>query len=141
MIADTHCLLLPLIEKINSMHPTRELAASFKAILTTPNHCGKSVGPALQWARAFNPVEARLPERNNDLTQLISVPLLLWGLRQPWAETISVCHVVDFWFKYQVRIAKPQEKILEQAWTTHAVRLCSQDPHTNRAQVDALCRA
>lgn len=140
MPAPTPCPLPALIEKINSMRPSKEQAASFKAILTDPNHCGKEVEPALQWARALNAPDTTLPTKNGDLIQLISVPLLVWGLRQPWAETISASHVVNFWFKYQDRSNHMQEQALAQAWATHAVRLCAQDPQANRTRAEDLCR-
>ena len=122
------------------MRPSKELAASFEAILTTPNSCGKEVGPALQWARSFDANTTALPTTNGDLIQLLSVPLLVWGLRQPWAQTISASHVVNFWFKYQDRSNDMQGKALAQAWATHAVRLCAQDPQANRARAEDLCR-
>lgn len=140
MPAPTPCPLPALIQTINNMRPSKEQAASFKAILTDPNHCGKEVEPALQWARALNASDTTLSTKNGELIQLISVPLLVWGLRQPWAETISVSHVVNFWFKYQDRPNQMQEKALAQAWATHAVRLCAQDPQANKERAEDLCR-
>ena len=124
------------------MRPSKELADSFEAILTSPDNCGRHIIPALQWARAFDASNTALPKKNGDLIQLLSIPLLVWGLRQPWADTVSATHVVNFWFKYQERNTQvqTQEKALEQTWATHAVRLCAQDPTANRARAEDLCR-
>lgn len=142
MPVPTPCLLPTLIDKISAMRPSKELAASFEAILTSPDNCGRHIIPALQWARAFDADNSALPKKNGDLIQLLSVPLLVWGLRQPWADTVSATHVVNFWFKYQERNTQvqTQEKALEQTWATHAVRLCAQDPNANRARAEDFCR-
>ena len=134
------CLMQLLVEAIATLRPSKELAASFEAILTTPDNCGKEVGPALQWARSSKAFAHLLPEKNGHLIQQLSVPLLMWGLRQPWADTVSASHVVNFWFKYQARTAPIEDLAMDLAWATRAVRLVALDPLALRSRAEDLCR-
>lgn len=129
-----------LVEKATTLRPTREQAASFEAILTTPDHCGKEVGPALAWARSSKEFAHLLPEKNGHVVQQLSVPLLVWGMRQPWADTISATHIIYFWLNYQSSAATIEDNALDLAWGARAIRLVALDPLAHRARAEDLCR-
>lgn len=128
-----------LMHTIQKMRPTKEQAASFEAILTSPDNCGKHAVAAILWARAL-PFAKQLPEKNGPLVQQLSVPLLVWGMRQPWAEMISASHVINFWFKHQSIPAMPEDRALNEAWATRAIATCAQDSLANRSRAEDLCR-
>lgn len=128
-----------LTRTIQTLRPTKEQAASFEAILTSPDNCGKHAVAAILWARSL-PFAKQLPEKNGPLVQLLSLPLLVWGMRQPWAEMISASHVINFWFKHQVSPMLAENRALDEAWATRTIASCALDPLANRARADDLCR-
>lgn len=128
-----------LLDTIQVVHPTNDLASSFEAILTSPDNCGKHAASAIVWARNL-PFAKQLPEKNGPLVQLLSLPLIAWGMRQPWADNISASHLINFWFKHESVPAMPQELALNEAWATHTIARCAQDPLVNRTRAEDLCR-
>jgi hypothetical protein len=134
-----------LLEKASTLRPTLEQAASFEAILTYPSSCGNEIGPALKWARSTKDLAVHLPPKNGDLIQQMSLPLLVWGIRQPWAGTISASSLINFWSKPMGRSTSPagpplEETVMNLAWATRAIRLVAQDPLANRVRAEDFCR-
>lgn len=131
-----------LIEKTLTLQPTPQEAISFEALLSSPTQCAKDSGPALKWARSSQEFSHLLPETNSDVLKAISLPLLAWGIRQPWAKDISMLSLLDYWssglgastgeFSY--------DKCLSMIWATHLVRACVEFPETNPDRVNDLRR-
>lgn len=128
------------MEEVLSLQPSQEEAASFKAILCTPNTFGKVFSPAIHWAQSSKKLAPLLPQHNDEIVRTMSLPLLLWGVHQPWAKSIAIRDVLDYWWKSLALSKTTQGKAYAQIWATHIVHACIMVPTAPSDIANKLCR-
>lgn len=113
--------------------PSLAQQESAQDLLSNPTSCRSMAPEILRWARQL-PESAFLSRHNTTLLVELLMPLLPWGLRQPWAHEIPVSLILDLWVNSLDKAPK-ESKTLHMAMATEIVRHAVSVPtaHTERA--------
>lgn len=122
---------------LRSWRPTPAQQESAQDLLCNPTSCRSMASAIIKWARAL-PASEVLPRDNPTLLSNLLMPLLPWGLCQPWANDIPVSLLLDTWACVPQNTASAQSNTMNMAWATEIVRDAVVQPSANEERARTL---
>lgn len=123
--------------------PSLAQQESAQDLLCNPSVCQTKARPILDWARQLPGSTVRptlLPQANPTLLQQLLLPLLPWGLRQPWAHDIPVSLVLQLWLDAPMNNVSKESRTMNLALATEIVRTAVEHPGANAERANTLAQ-